>query len=264
MVEYQITYPRNPILTPYIEHYSRVTVNSVGIHTKKLFPRPGAAWIFTDQPFEIDNKKFYSNCLMGITDKASTFSWNNNTLEGLSVKFTSIGLSRFVDIPTSQIKNKVINFQKVCNSVDDSIPAIIEASSWKEKINQIEHFLLKSLSTINALENRIFQLAKHIKNHPTSDANTLKRDIPLSTRQFERKFKELTGINLQTYTRLCRFNVAKNQLLHSSEHKLTHIGYNAGYFDQPHFSREFKRFSLQAPTNFIESYPFYKKIATAH
>ena len=264
MIEYEIENTRNKLLEPYIENYVKVKVNCNTINGKELFPRPGASWLLMNQPFTVDNKKFHSNCLVGIQVKSAHLLWNSDYLEGLSVKFTPFGLSRFVNTSISTLQNNVVDFQKLTNSnkcINHLSTSILEASSLTEKIALVESLLVYSFKEITTIESRIFHFANRIKSNPSININDAKKNVPLSSRQLERKFKELLGVNIQTFIRVCRFDQAKNQLLLSRKSKLTSLGYDLGYFDQSHFSKEFKRFSLVSPKKFPESHPFYNLIA---
>jgi AraC-like DNA-binding protein len=42
---------------------------------------------------------------------------------------------------------------------------------------------------------------------------------------------------------------------------LTNIGYETGYFDQAHFSKEFKAFSKTRPKDFLFSSPYYRLLS---
>jgi len=43
----------------------------------------------------------------------------------------------------------------------------------------------------------------------------------------------------------------------SRRHALTETAFDAGYFDQPHFNKDFKLFTGQTPTDFLKSPIFW-------
>lgn len=72
----------------------------------------------------------------------------------------------------------------------------------------------------------------------------------LSPRQFERKFKELSGFSPKKYARIIRFQAALMEYDH--KHKsLTDIAYECGYYDQSHFIHDFREFSGYHPKQYF-------------
>lgn len=72
----------------------------------------------------------------------------------------------------------------------------------------------------------------------------------LCHRQFERKFKEQVGFSAKTFSKLIRFNA----VLENSEKQrtsLTQMAYDFGYYDQSHFTQDFKQFSGYTPRQYF-------------
>ena len=78
----------------------------------------------------------------------------------------------------------------------------------------------------------------------------LAKDFRLSTRQFERRFKEFAGLSPKLYANVIRFQVAAAQRS-SGIRDLTEIAYNCGYYDQSHFINDFRRFSGYSPKEYF-------------
>ena len=68
----------------------------------------------------------------------------------------------------------------------------------------------------------------------------------VSTRQFERKFKEYSGLTPKLFSRIVRFHTAC-QHFGDTKKSLTDIAYESGYYDQSHFIHDFKEFSGYHP-----------------
>jgi AraC-like DNA-binding protein len=78
----------------------------------------------------------------------------------------------------------------------------------------------------------------------------LAREHALSTRQFERKFKEFAGLNPKLYSRVARFQAA-TQHKFAGVRDLTEIAYACGYYDQSHFINDFRQFSGYTPKEYF-------------
>lgn len=61
------------------------------------------------------------------------------------------------------------------------------------------------------------------------------------------KFKEALGVSLKQYASIMRFQNAVRMM---PTHCLADVVYDNGYFDQPHFNHEFRRFSGDTPVRF--------------
>jgi hypothetical protein len=70
------------------------------------------------------------------------------------------------------------------------------------------------------------------------------------TRQFQRRFKQLSGFPLKLYARIIRFGAAM-QRYGNNFRSLTDIAYECGYYDQSHFIHDFKEFSGYHPKQYF-------------
>jgi AraC-like DNA-binding protein len=111
--------------------------------------------------------------------------------------------------------------------------------------------------TSRFLENRLLQpwqpihtaIKKVLQGKEAANINQLAYSFNLSTRQFERKFKEQAGFSPKLYSRIARFHKALQQ--YGTTLPLTQIAYNCGYYDQSHFIRDFKAFSGHHPKTYF-------------
>lgn len=112
--------------------------------------------------------------------------------------------------------------------------------------------------TTQFLENRLLQqqpkpiylaIKQVLQGNEVANINQLAYSFNLSTRQFERKFKEQAGFSPKLYSRIARFHKALQH--YGTTLPLTEIAYNCGYYDQSHFIRDFKAFSGHHPKTYF-------------
>jgi transcriptional regulator GlxA family with amidase domain len=72
------------------------------------------------------------------------------------------------------------------------------------------------------------------------------RELGLSERQLERRFRARVGLTPKRFASLARFERAVT--LAKGMSTLAQVAAAAGYFDQSHLSRDFRRFAGGAPT----------------
>lgn len=81
----------------------------------------------------------------------------------------------------------------------------------------------------------------------------LSNSLCLSKRSLERKFEKHIGLTPKAYSKIVRFNAAKNDLtLGDGSTKIFETVHKYGYYDQSHFIAEFKSHSGLTPTAFLE------------
>ena len=71
-----------------------------------------------------------------------------------------------------------------------------------------------------------------------------------TVRTLERKFKQSSGHTVKDVSGLMRFEQARNRLWTQPDEDLAALAHELGYTDQPHLSREFKRYSGTTPAAF--------------
>ncbi|WP_116124356.1 helix-turn-helix domain-containing protein [Lewinella sp. IMCC34183] len=251
-------------LTPYVAGYGLIRLRSDSIHEKELLPWPGGFLLFVNQAFELEGQTYPSGCLRGIHESASCLRWQGDELEVFAVRFAPCGLRPFLSEPLERLTNSVSAAPELWNSPSPSVyRAVAAAPVLETKVTMVEDFLIGTLNGggIDAIDRTIMELADTLQHDPSATVGPARERIPLGNRQFARRFKALTGVTLRTYLRICRFAYAKTSLLRSSTPSLTALGYDAGYFDQAHFSRDFTHLAEQSPKRFPAHYPLHRLLA---
>ena len=123
---------------------------------------------------------------------------------------------------------------------------IMLAADNCKRVEILSGFLEKRFLNSCLKDGAIACAVKHVihSNNPDTVAQLASR-FNLSTRQFDRKFKEYAGFSPKTYLRLVRLNKALKQ--HHSNKPLTQIAYECGYYDQSHFIHDVKAFTGYHP-----------------
>ena len=108
-------------------------------------------------------------------------------------------------------------------------------------------FLEQQLHSNHLRNDTIASAIKHvIHTRGTFTVNQLADKFNLSTRQFDRKFKEYAGFSPKMYLRLVRLSNALKQS--RSNKSLTQIALECGYYDQSHFIHDIKAFTGYHPS----------------
>ena len=128
---------------------------------------------------------------------------------------------------------------------------MVTAADSRERVEIASRFLetklrlsVRDLPPIHHAINSIIDASGDVR------ISALAHEHSLSTRQFERKFKEYAGLNPKLYARVVRFQAATQHKL-SGHQDLTEIAYACGYYDQSHFINDFRQFSGYTPKEYF-------------
>jgi AraC-like DNA-binding protein len=76
--------------------------------------------------------------------------------------------------------------------------------------------------------------------------------LSITERTFERNFLSQVGLTPKQFAKIVQFQSSLHRLTHETFDKLTGIGLDSGFSDQSHFIREFKRYTGQTPSYYLE------------
>ncbi len=92
-----------------------------------------------------------------------------------------------------------------------------------------------------------FELAPH-----RASVCAMARTADVSTKRFIRLFSEQVGLTPKLYLRVARFQRVLQRIVHAPQIDWWDVVDRHGYYDQPHFIREFRDFSGFTPTDWLK------------
>ncbi|MGD9561940.1 MAG: DUF6597 domain-containing transcriptional factor [Pyrinomonadaceae bacterium] len=128
---------------------------------------------------------------------------------------------------------------------------MITAENNERRVEIISRYFTERLARANRSFSEVHNSVRSIIA-AKGDVNIvgLAREHRLSTRQFERRFKEMAGLSPKLYSRIIRFQAATQHRLEGNR-DLTDIAYACGYYDQSHFINDFREFSGYTPKEYF-------------
>jgi len=133
--------------------------------------------------------------------------------------------------------------------VDIIIAQLNEAITDTDRLKVIEHFLITRLNKKENDELIILAVAL-IKQYSGNIKITLIAEkLRISQSQLEKRFRRIVGASPKKFASIVRMRNVIN--IASNETNMTRLGLEAGYFDQAHFTKDFKSFTGLTPEKYF-------------
>ena len=163
-------------------------------------------------------------------------------------------LSRIFKLPAQNFTHQLVDLEELLGKEGRMLKEQINlAKNVHQRIEIIKDFITKIVYKNEVYIPCIFESIENaIMSAGTINITQIAEQCSLSRRQFERKFKEYTGFSPKQFCRITRFNTALKSLRHNIS--LTQLAYDLGYYDQSHFTNDFKAFSGIKPSEYFIKY----------
>ena len=261
MIDYR-EFPPSPPLLPFVECLWILKSHSNFFKKRELvIPGGRIELIFNlGSPVEwIDSKdlsasrSFIGSYILGPRNRPF-FVEQNGLIQMLGARFRHGGLAPFIPMPMNILINEVVLAEEVFgNEINELTFRLCESAYDASSINLIQNYLAKRIH--NEVDTRqALRLIFWVKESESLPLNALSEKSGVHYKKLERIFSRYTGYNPKNFTRVIRFYRALQQMK-AKPSSLTGIGLNGGYYDQPHFIRDFKAFTGKSPSQFSTENP---------
>jgi len=193
--------------------------------------------------------------LIGIADSPAIVDVEDDAPHGnIGIEFSPIGAYRFFQLRQSELKNKIFPLTDVFGKSAQVInERIANAEPVNEKIQIIQSYLLNLLSQSEPDLILDYCLRQIENSKGLVTVTELEKKTGYSSRWLYEKFIEKVGLspkNLSSVTGFIQFYEAsaKNPTADFFKKDIYHY-----FYDQSHFSKDFKRFTGLSPSAFIKT-----------
>jgi AraC-like DNA-binding protein len=243
-----------PQLADYVRFYWFIEGNMPYVHHAFAYPCPELIFCYKGHfRYGIGQKadNTLSSGIFGQTELFSRVTLNNEDFGILGIYLYPHALPQLFCLPANELTNQYADKNALLGKEGNILEEkIVLASNNHERANIVSDFLQAQLKNVKAEHNILTSSINAIINsYQKSAVKTLADQHFLSLRQFERRFKELSGFSPKSFLQIMRFNaVLKKDVQHSS---LTEIGIECGYYDQSHFIHDFQKFAGISPKEYF-------------
>ena len=173
------------------------------------------------------------------------------------VQFKETGAKAFFNEPLYELFEESISLDAFIkrDTIEIIEEQLGEAQNNIQRIAIIEQFLLSRLDSHKP--DRLISAAVEII-HSTKGAIRIKEladTLYISNDAFEKRFRKTVGTSPKQFSSIIRMEAVVRHKQQAES--LAGIAFNAGYYDQPHFNKDFKLFTGQTPSAFYKSPNFW-------
>lgn len=253
--------PRAPLVR-YVEFFGYWDRRSGAVHRSRALPR-GALTIVIDVSGSDDADFFAAD---GVTPVAvaPAFAVGAGTQSYitcvaprravLTVHFRPAGAQRFINVSAGELEDRCVSIDQLWGR--DGIvlrERLVEESSAARRVALVETFLMSRLPTATERPHPDVATAlAAIDANPSMRVSAIREESGLSAKAFTALFRDEVGLAPKAYLRVRRLQAAVRRL--DGRGGLgADIAADLGYFDQPHFIREFRGFAQTTPNEYLRS-----------
>jgi AraC-like DNA-binding protein len=198
---------------------------------------------------QVDERVLSLSGVTGIQDGARSYSYLGATGSVL-VRFTPQGAAS-LGVPVGELTNRSVPLEDLMPHarVVEVTERLQAAPDDAARVAVVEQLLLELPFAHDPLVSRA--IARLSDPETVRSVAAIAEELGISERQLERRFVARVGLMPKRFARLARFERAVS--LVASAPSLAAAAQHAGYYDQPHFIREFRSFAGIAPAAWLSS-----------
>ncbi|HEU4552164.1 MAG TPA: helix-turn-helix transcriptional regulator [Chitinophaga sp.] len=195
-------------------------------------------------------------CISGIRKTVRVMQYAANT-GTLIITFRGAGAAAFFKAPLHEIFEQSMPLDALTGTrqLDSITERLCAAANHTARFRIAEQWLLSILQT-RMPDTRIQAAVQHLATAAAPlKIKDLCYQLNISQDALEKRFRSQVGTTPKQYAGIVRLR--KFIARYTPEQTLTAQAYDAGYFDQAHFIKDFKAFTGQAPQDFFRSPAFW-------
>jgi AraC-like DNA-binding protein len=245
-------------LLPFIKHYLFLDHKEKRVKTFRLFSDGNTGIVFS------------LNCnLLTATGNNATSRLPNAFVYGQLTRFLDLylageeslviivfqpsGLYEMMNIPADELRDNIIPTEDLFGPTSLLLrEKLFDQSGLQQKLDLLNTFFTKCvLGDSGTTETLIRSSIKFIiQNKGLISIGQLVKYTGYTERHIERKFNESIGLNPKRISSIIKLHYFLGTLKTRSG-DFTQMGYEAGYFDQSHLIREFKKYTGMTPKHYV-------------
>lgn len=193
--------------------------------------------------------------VIGVWDEAAVISSAARETGTIGIEFHPEGLSRFAGFPLREIANRVCDADAVFGNLGRDLEQhLMDIPAPVAKVRALQEFLRGRLEKTRPVHPALDHVLQRLRDtHGALEIASLERETGFSRRWLDRLFSEHVGQAPKTLAAIYRFQRYYSAWAQDPSPRVLQEDLLDLYYDQSHFTREFKRFTGSPPGRYAQA-----------
>jgi AraC-like DNA-binding protein len=179
-------------------------------------------------------------------------SWPGGEVHLIGVSLRVERCAELLPVPLSELTNASLDAAAVIPGIELVREQLWHAAGFREQVTILLDWLIGMRRADDARAAAVRWACGQLqRGSSAASVSRVAADLAVSARHLRRLFGDHIGVSPAAYARLRRFTDAL-QIIRTSR-TLTDVAYRARYFDQAHFTRDFKAFAGMTPQTYTRA-----------
>ena len=248
-------------LSPFVECYFSWQSNAP-LEQELIVESPPSGFcsivINSGSPYFLQNKKYKRlEVPQQFISGQAIYSYQlflNGNIDMTGIVFKPAGLSTFWGLDSFEFTEERVDLFNVLTKdyVKTYVEKIRRVDETSEKVKLMEELLLYHFKLTKPEPDYIDKAANIIVDKwGMLNVQDLLTESCMSRRTFERRFFQKVGLSPKYYARVRRIGYVINHVIGKKKVNWAEVLYDAGYYDQAHFIKDFEEFTGRSPQQYI-------------
>lgn len=173
-------------------------------------------------------------------------------LKMLVIVLRPYALYRLFGVPAFEWNNQVTPLEYLFGrDIQFLSEQMSSCTAVKDMISVLESFFINKTTELKNPDPSFFEAIESVYRCQGAIAiNQLTRQVHISERQLERKFKQFVGLSPKRFCEIVRFHHLLGQLRAGSGQKISSVAYDSGYYDSSHLNSYFRKITGITPLQY--------------
>ena len=177
---------------------------------------------------------------------------------GLQINLSILGARLFLSRPLGELTNRVVALDDLLGASAERLAGRLhDARTWDERFDIADRELSARLLSSRAPHPAIvWTWHRLVESHGRASVGRIVEEVGWSQKHLIAQFREHIGLAPKSLARVLRFGKAVEFIKSaapSGRLRLADLALDCGYYDQAHFTRDFRAFAGITPTELIAS-----------
>jgi AraC-like DNA-binding protein len=250
----------SPPLQPYIDYFYYLD-GPRPYRREKVLP---TGWLDLEvnfggaiQVYDASGSKPIATCVeswwVGVWSTYGTVEWPLN-IQLVGIHFKPGGAYPFLNFPLSELHNQIVSADAIWGGFAVELyEQLCATPSIAARLALFEQQLLTRLHDtphgLNGVRYGVTEIARH---NGALSIKALRDQMGISQNHLLTQFKRMVGISPKALAQLYRLKLVLRSIDPTHAVDWTRIAHQSGYYDQAHFSNDFRAFTGHSPTDYLQ------------